>query len=339
MDTAYIDAAIAAWLIAKGGISGSKDTPTNYKRSITDFRAWLIDRDQELDLELWASRDDKVAWRRANAQFLSEVETFAAFLKRKEGRACPGTRAAKISAIRSFYEFAIDRGFFGDYPNPAAKAQLPNVEGNKIRPLDPGIIRDGMGGIDRTTLAGLRDYAVLCVFLETGRRRAEVASLRWKHVELLGDLGNLKAVAEIRLALNFERVKGGKTARHILSFAASVAVLECVAKTYEINPLYLHGDRPLWANLGTFVTSKQLVPLKPSGMAKIVSTRLGTTRVHRLRHTFAQQCLVAGLPLPDIAALLGHTNLATLTKYLESLSGERGENTALARLDAVFNIK
>jgi integrase/recombinase XerD len=293
----------------------------------------------DLDLAAWANLDDKDAWRRANALFRSELEAFARHRKDGKGGASPGTAAARISMIRSFYEFCVD-GFFPDYPNPCRKVKRPHVDINgKVAALEPKMISDGMDRIDRKTLQGMRDYALLAVFLETGRRLSEVASLLWGDCQLVGSLDDLKSASDIKLVLNFRRIKGGKTARHVLSFAASVAILESMARIYEINPLSLNPGRPLWPNLTRWASSKKFTALSLNGVRGVVYHTMGTSRVHQLRHTFAQQCLAAGLTLPDIALLMGHANLATLSAYLEALSPERGVNPALERLGRVFHIQ
>ena len=55
--------------------------------------------------------------------------------------------------------------------------------------------------IDRSTDLGKRDYALLAILLQTGRRLQEVASLTWRNVHIQG----------AKVTLTFEHCKGDKT--------------------------------------------------------------------------------------------------------------------------------
>ena len=335
----YIDEAIAAWLASVRGISDSAPTEKAYRRTITEFRARLQAKGRDLDLMLWAQPTEQQAWRRATALFTSEAEQFVGYLKSNGKRASDSTRAQRLSALFSFYRFALKRGHFDEYSNPIGKLDRPKVQKyGKVPPFETQHIAQVMRGIDRSGPEGLRDYALLIVFLETGRRKTEVASLRWRNVELLSSLNALKSPQDVRLKLNFERVKGGKTAQHILSQPGSAALLLWIASYYEINPLYLDGARPLWVALGGRYVNREIpVPLHVNGIDYICNKRLGTSHVHRLRHTFAQQLAEAEMSLMDIAELLGHSSLQTLMVYLKSLN-HTGENSKIAELDRVFGI-
>jgi len=178
-----------------------------------------------------------------------------------------------------------------------------------------------MQSIDRSNARGARDYTLLAVLLQTGRRLAEVAGLRWKHVKLArGRLEDLESVQDIRLALIFERCKGGDMMQHELSNWLSVELLKSLGLTYEMNPLYLDPARPLWpATRGRYKGAG----LGRRGIAYIVQQRLGTAAVHRLRHTNALALREVGLSLEEIQKLLGHKHLATTAVYLPSLSATR----------------
>lgn len=339
--TTRIDAAIKAWLAAKRRRSDSVATEGAYRRAITAFRARLRAQGKDLDLAHWADRHDEDTWGAMLAEFTAEVEDFADhFTYDPSLHTANSTYAARISALRSFYKFALARRHFVRYPNPIDDIERPATPAySKVKALDPRDIAVAMQAIDRTTLQGKRDYALLCVFLETAQRKSAVQMLHWKDVELLGRLEDIKLPEDIKLILTFPRVKGNRAMpRYELSHLASKALLEWLAHIYQMNPLSLHGDRPLWVNLRNIGFVKELEQLSNNGITLICKTRIGTTHVHKLRHTVAQQCLVAGMPITDIQQLLGHANLATLTVYLEALSPP-ATNSKIAALDAVFGIR
>ena len=68
--------------------------------------------------------------------------------------------------------------------------------------LTPSEVQAKLQGIDRSTLDGLREHALLVVGMSTGRRASELAGLRWKHV-----------TTTPRVILLWARTKGGKTMR------------------------------------------------------------------------------------------------------------------------------
>jgi integrase len=90
--------------------------------------------------------------------------------------------------------------------------------------------------------------------------------------------------------------------------------------------------RPLWISLarnGTFGH-----PLSVSAIADICTARLGTSKVHALRHTFARGLEDAGAKVSQIQAYLGHADLGTTGRYLARLTPE--ENPYLDRLADLF---
>jgi len=52
-------------------------------------------------------------------------------------------------------------------------------------PIEPETVEQGLENINRTTLLGLRDYAILAVALATGRRAHELVTLCLSILRLL----------------------------------------------------------------------------------------------------------------------------------------------------------
>lgn len=328
MDTSYIDDAVNAWILEKEGISGSVSTRKNYAQTLSHFRARLRAKGKDLDLDLWADRQDRVAWRRAAAQLAGEIRDFAQFSYLSRDRVKDTTCNARLIAISSFYEFVLG-SHFDEYMNPVKRITRPKIHVyEKSRALNVERVAQAIGAIDTTTKAGARDFAIFAVAFETSRRAREVLGLRWKHVELI----NQADVSSLKISLTFERCKGGKTLYHALSPMASQAILHCVAVCYEINPLYLDPSRPLWPSFSSAVSCGS--PLQYNGLRYVCKAR-GIPQFHMIRHTTAHQCDAAGMPLREIQALLGHSDITTTMKYLARVR-QGGENRFAGTLASVF---
>ena len=95
-------------------------------------------------------------------------------------------------------------------------------------------------------------------------------------------------------------------------------------------------ERPVWISLarrnGTFGH-----PLSIRAIALINERRLGVSKVHSLRHTFARGLEDAGAKVSEIQARLGHADLGTTGRYLAQLHA--GENPHLARLSHLYGLE
>lgn len=94
--------------------------------------------------------------------------------------------------------------------------------------------------------------------------------------------------------------------------------------------------RPIWISLatrnGTFGH-----PLSIRAIALINEQRLGASKVHTLRHTFARGLEDAGAKVSEIQARLGHADLGTTGRYLAQLHA--GENPHLGRLSQLYGLE
>ena len=92
----------------------------------------------------------------------------------------------RLSTLSSFYKHAIRHDLVDINPIDTIKRRRVKRYA-RSQALDVGDVKKRMAQIDRATLAGLRDYALLSVALITGRRRAELAGLRAGHVQPRSD--------------------------------------------------------------------------------------------------------------------------------------------------------
>lgn len=124
----------------------------------------------------------------------------------------------------------------------------------------------------------------------TGCRREEVLGLKWEHVDL--------ATASLRLP---DSKSGAKTV------FLNQPALEVLAQAQRLagNPYVCPGLKP----------GEHLVGLPKAWVRIQKRAGLEGVRLHDLRHSYASVGAAAGLGLPIIGALLGHTQAATTQRY------------------------
>lgn len=242
--------------------------------------------------------------------------------------------------------------------NPISRVERRRVQAYaSAHPLAYEDLRERLGVINLETAAGLRDYALLLLGLHTGRRLSELAGVRREHL----------VIRPSRVEITWVRCKGGKVMRDELprkgpQGVAAEALVAWVLQLYgedgrpdpllpsspqalvpahaAVGPTGAGGrmrldGRPIWISLavrnGTFGR-----PLSLRAIATICEQRLGTSKVHALRHTFARGLEDAGAKVSEIQARLGHEDLGTTGRYLAQL--QQGENRHLRRLSALYGL-
>jgi integrase len=141
---------------------------------------------------------------------------------------------------------------------------------------------------NRRTIIGPHAAAALRLLIFTGARLREILHLKWDHIDF-----------ERGLLLLPTSKTGKKT---IVLNAPALAVLSALPRASD------------YVIAGTFPDQPRSDLKKPW---KAVSSRAGLTgvRIHDLRHTHASVGAGAGLGLPIIGKLLGHTQSATTQRY------------------------
>jgi site-specific recombinase XerD len=299
-----IDRAIQVWLDAKTSISGSLCTRRNYSDNLRWFRDWLQEHGLDLDSE--------------------DTYRIADLLQQWSARGEPAAQTFnnRVGIVSSFYKFARRRRLL-TVDNPADMIDRVSVQMyGESRALEIDELRQKLGAIDRSTLQGKRDFALLVVALQTGRRREELAQLR------MGDL----ELTDGKITVIWRRCKGGKKMLDTLPKAIHHHLLDYLHAVYGPVLENLAPERPVWVRLRS--VSEDIEAITASAISHICEHRLNTTNVHRLRHTFAKAMEMVGAKLSDIQARLGHNSLATTGIYVAAL--RRDENPNAEALAALF---
>jgi integrase/recombinase XerD len=146
-----------------------------------------------------------------------------------------------------------------------------------------------------------RDIAIVGLLLLNGLRSCEVLSLELE--DLLLSEGQLRV-----------RGKGSKT-RMIPLPPETIRLLDC----------YLKAERPLTNSARVFVSRKGKArgkPMTKAGLRSLFRHHRATTRIsqanpHRFRHTFGSDMIRAGVSLPALQRLMGHSNIETTMLYIQ----------------------
>jgi integrase len=138
-----------------------------------------------------------------------------------------------------------------------------------------------------------------------------------------------------RVTVTWRRCKGGKTLHDILAPAVAGALVEWMRAAYGADLARLDADAAIWLSLSANQTHRAAIE-RPATIGAICYRRLGVSKVHTTRHTFAATMEQLGAKVSDIQARLGHASLATTGRYLQALhSAENAHADALAGIFGV----
>ncbi len=252
-----------------------------------------------------------------------------------ETRRAPSTLSRQRSTLKAFWQWASDSGYVK--VNPAqdlGRLMLGSGERRPgrwlTRPEANRLLEECVDG----TPQGQRDHTLLLVAMLTGLRRTELASMRWRQLDL--SQGRVSIVG-----------KGSKLATIGLP-EQSVAGLRAWRAT--VTTLQGHGPRP---DDPVFATGRpqgglhhsQVAyvfdwkrALSPWGVRAMIARRadmagLGVVATHDLRRSFAGFLDGDGADLKDIQAALRHSSPdVTARCYLDRSPRRAVRATALLRL-------
>lgn len=211
------------------------------------------------------------------------------------------TQNYHLIALRSFLKFCAKR----DIPALTAdKIELARTKRKQVTFLTEDELIRIFERPDISTLAGVRDRAILELLFSSGLRVSELVGLDRDHI-------NLKR-REFMV-----RGKGQKDRPIFISQEAARWVAEYLERRQDASkPLFVRYSGTKKADLsGNFLrlTARSVQRIVAryallAGITKHVSP-------HTLRHSFATDLLMNGADLRSVQAMLGHSNIATTQIY------------------------
>lgn len=211
------------------------------------------------------------------------------------------TQNYHLIALRSFLKFCAKR----DIPALTAdKIELARAKRKQVTFLTPEEVERLFDEVDVSTLAGLRDRAILELLFSSGLRVSELVGLDKDHI-------NLKR-REFSV-----RGKGQKDRPVFISPTAAQWIQKYLdARGGTTKPLFIRFAGNKQVDL-----SGNYHRLTARSVQRLVSRYAGLAGItkhvspHTLRHSFATDLLMNGSDLRSVQALLGHSNIATTQIY------------------------
>ncbi len=230
----------------------------------------------------------------------------------------PTTIQTYLAAVRLFFQWTDQEGI---YPNIAAhvKGVRPSP-GHKKDYLTSKQARQLLTSIDRSTVKGARDYALISLMLTTGLRTISVVR---------ADVGDIRTVGDDVVLFHQGKGREEKASYVVLADHVDQAIREYLAKRKFREP----AD-PLFASLSNHNKSGRL---STRSLRRIVKDRLRDISMdsdrltaHSLRHTAATLNLLNGGSLEETRQLLDHSSINTTMIYSHAL--DRQKNTSEKRI-------
>lgn len=279
--TIALDEAYTAFWNRCRGMNVSEKTLTIYNFTAGAFIAWLRDNGVRFP--------EEVTERHVSAYLASVRER-----KTKTGRMISlNTVHAHARAVRTLLIYWHEQGYT---PN-RIKFSMP-----KLCDTEKNILSQEQLGKILDSAPTARDKAIIAFMADTGARRQEVCNLNWEHIDLKTG------------AVFIHRGKGNKN-RWVGIHPDTRNYL--IAYRRKTNGLDLSPDAPVFVSSrsGSRITG-QAILLMLRRLSKIVGFHV---HPHMLRHTYATAANDAGLSIYDIAQTMGHSDVKTTQRYINSL--------------------
>jgi integrase len=262
----------------------SESGQRTYDHAITDFVDWYCS-------------EPRLAFNR------TVVLRYRIYLEQKHY--APTTINFRLAAVRRVAFEAADSGLL----SPELAAGIRRVKGVRRIGVRVGnwlTAEQGkrlLAGVERGSLRGKRNYAMLAMLIGCGLRRGELLALRvgsvqlreehWVIADLLGKAGHIRTVPVPGWVKN--AVDEWKEASGIMEGTLFRSI---------------HRAGRVW---GTGMTPKVLWEIVREAASQ---ARIEKLAPHDLRRTCARLCRLAGGELDQIQFLLGHVSIQTTERYL-----------------------
>jgi integrase len=192
------------------------------------------------------------------------------------------TLKRELAPLHNMFELARDEWGIALRENPLRKVRVASGQNRRERRLRPGELEK----LSEATQGSRNQFVLPIVLLavETGMRRGEILSLRWKHIDREGK------------CFVIPHTKNGYSRTLPLTLAAAAVLNSVPVLSDRVFPISRNAFRLAWDRL---------------------RVRAGITDLHfhDLRHEAISRFFERGLNVPEVALLSGHRDARMLFRY------------------------
>jgi len=198
----------------------------------------------------------------------------------------------ELTVLRAALNWAVDNEMIDSSPANRLKMlkETDSKKGQVINPDEVGLLLNGCDGIDD----GQWFKDILLTFLNTGMRLGELRNLTWDDID--GDI----------IKIQDKPFWSPKSYCRTIPINQTVHCILASLREHQTGAfVFTWGKEQIPKNL---LRQKFIRLAKKVGLPHL-------SRIHDLRHTFASNLLMHGVPIPTVQALLGHKSWDTTIIY------------------------
>lgn len=238
-----------------------------------------------------------------------------------------GTVQTYMTGVKLFYRWAASEGLCENIADHIKGARISRD--HKKDALTPGQVIDLLKPIDRTTVAGARDYAAILLAVTCGLRTIEVSRV---------DIGDMRTRGAQTVIDIWGKGRAEKDRYIIVPSEAERAIRLYLSE-------YRAGDpdtAPMFTSVSNRTAGARLTSHSVGAMIKsrLRGAGLDSRRLtaHSLRHTAVTLALSEGVDLREVSQAARHADISTTEIYDHELQMERNRSSRAVQ-DAIFNTR
>lgn len=264
------------------------------------------------------------SWAAAHGISQPTREDIIAFREELKEAHKPSTVQNYITATRLFFRWTEQAGL---YPNIADHIKGAKLDRNHKKDyLTSRQVKKVLETVNRDTLQGLRDYAILCLMFTGGLRTVEISRANVEDLRAAGD----------DAALYIQ----GKGHEEKTDYIKLMPEVEDAIRAYlagRESPA--NGSDPLFTSTSNNSKGGRISTRTVSGIVKVALIAAGYNSdkltAHSTRHTAVTLALMGGQKLEEVQQFARHKNLATTLIYAHNI--DRAKNQCEATIaKAIF---